>query len=403
MSVMKNNKRTLATMGAAICAVLALGLSGCSTENPATPDENSAVTDPAILQKAQQLVELGTNGLIYSDKPENETTLGDWKEWTGWTTPESTPAPPKDMKIYSIACVEVAPFCRDQALGAVHAAEELGWEGVFVDGEGSPEGYAKAFQTAIAGDADAIITNGMPESLVGPYIAEARSKGIMTIGISSIREEGVPEEQHYDAYVSGVENLNAQLQAWWVVADSDGEGNVAYIWDPSTKVHADSLDNAMFILEDQCAGCNVLEVVNADIPTMADPTRAQDLAQSLIQRNSGLEYVVVPYGLGTRPIIEAGISLGKDVQFVGRNSDPVNIGYVHEGILAAENGTYPELIGWTAIDQAIRLLAGEEPLEDWEYQLPIHIYVAENAPADGTFDWIGATDYVSHFRSLWGL
>jgi ribose transport system substrate-binding protein len=388
---------------ASVALAITLVLTACGGAGKgATSDTTKGTTDPAVITGAKKLVADATAGMVYAPKPENQISLADWQRVTEWVGPKSTPAPPKGKKVYVVACAAVAPFCNDVAQGAVDAAKAVGWDATFLDGKGTPQGFAAAFQTALAGNPDAIITMAVPESAVGTYLAQARAKDIKTIGISSIAESGTPAENKYDAYVSARENPNAQLQAWWTIADSNGQAKVGYIWDPAFPFLVEALDASKKIFA-QCSGCVIKEVVNSDIPTLADPTKAQQLAESLLQRHPDIEYVILPYGIGTRSVIEAGKSLGRDIRVVNKNSDPVNVGLVNEGLLAQENGTSPTMAGWAGIDQTIRVLAGAKALADWEFNLPIHQYIKSNTPAKGTYDWESETDYKTQYLRLWGI
>ena len=357
-------------------------------------------TDPKVVSGAKALVAKGVNGLISANKAENKITLGDWSSTPGWIGPPNAVKAPKHKKIYAIACASVAPFCDDITKGVVEAAKKLGWDATYIDGKGTPQGFAAAFQTAISGKPDAIVTMALPESVVGTYLAQARAKGIKLIGISSVPEKSTPAKNKYDAYVSARESPNAQLEAWWVIADSGGKARVAYIWDPAYPFLTEALDAAKKVFA-RCSGCKLLEVVNRQLSTAADPVAYQALAQSLIQRHPDVQYIIMPYGLGTRSSIEAVKASGKKIKVVNKNSDPVNIGLVHQGLLAQENGTSPTWAGWAGVDQTIRVLTGAKPLADWQENLPIHIYVKSNAPASGTYNW-DKTNFKAHYLKLWG-
>lgn len=357
-------------------------------------------TDPKLVADAKALVAKGVNGLVSANKPEGSITLPDWRSTPGWIGPPNAVKAPAHKKIYAIACASVAPFCDEITKGVVEAAKNLGWDATYIDGKGTPQGFAAAFQTAIAGKPDAIVTMALPESVVGTYLAQAHAKGIKLIGISSVPEKGTPAKSKYDAYVSARESPNAQLEAWWVIADSGGTARVAYIWDPAYPFLTVALNAAKKVFA-QCSGCKILEVVNRQLSTAADPVAYQQLAASLIQRHPDVQYIVMPYGLGTRSIIEAVKASGKTIKVVNKNSDPVNIGLVNQGLLAQENGTSPTWAGWAGVDQTIRVLSGAKPLADWQENLPIHIYVKSNAPASGTYNW-DKTNFKAHYLKLWG-
>ena len=392
----------LAALLAAACSSTTSNGSSASTgaAGANSPQASAAANDPVVAD-AQKLIKEGTDGLIIAKKAEPDIALSDWQSTAGWVGPPSAVKAPKHKKIYAIACASVAPFCDDISKGVVEAAKAVGWDATYLDGQGTPQGFATAFQTAIAGKPDAIVTMALPESVVGTYLAQARKAGIKLIGISSIPESGTPAERKYDAYVSARETANAELEAWFTLADSGGKARVGYIWDPAYPFLVQALDAAKKVFA-QCSGCKVEEVLNRQLSTAADPVKYQQLGESLIQRHSDLNYILMPYGLGTRSIINAVKTRGAAIKVVNKNSDPVNIGLVHQGLLAQENGTSPTWAGWAGLDQTIRVLGGQPPLADWEENLPIHIYVPSNAPASGTYDWEKA-NYKQHYLQMWGV
>ncbi|GAC1594089.1 MAG: hypothetical protein NVS3B21_15760 [Acidimicrobiales bacterium] len=338
--------------------------------------------------------------MIYPTVAEADATLSDWKVATGWVGPPDPVVAPPHKKIYAIACASVAPFCDTSTKGVVEAAKAIGWDATYLDGKGTPQGFAEAFSTALAGKPDAIVTMALPESVVGTYIAQAHAQNIKVIGLSSIPESATPANSKYDGYVAGRELLNAELEAYWTIADSNGSAKVGFIWDPAYPFLVSALESAKKIFA-QCSGCKVLEVANRQLSVAADPLKYQQFAQSLIQRHPDMGYILMPYGLGTRSIIEAVKTSGKDIKVVNKNSDPVNIALVNQGLLAQENGTSPTMFGWAGLDQTVRVLAGKAPLDDWQENLPLHIYVKANAPAAGEFDWEKTTDFKTHYLKLW--
>jgi ribose transport system substrate-binding protein len=390
-----------ALLTAASVAVL-VGTASTAAAPNATPQGVTADRD--LVAEAKALVAAGVKGLVAPRtvaKPELSLQIADWKPVKKWVGPKSSAKAPANKKVAVIACATVAPFCANVARGAVGAAKALGWQATYIDGKATIQGYIQAFQTAMNMKPDAIIAMALPESQLASSIAEAHSRGIKVVGASAIPEKISVPKGHYDAYVSVREDSNALMQAWWVVADSNGKARVAWLWDPGYPFLVAELNRQKKILK-SCAGCKIEEVAYRDFATAANPVRMQQLATGLLQRNPDVQYVLTPYGLNSRAIALAAHALGRKVKVVSKNADPINVGLVQQGILAEEVGASSEWGGWAAVDQTVRLLANKKPLGISQENQPEHFFVKSNAPASGILDFQKLFDFKGEYLRLWG-
>lgn len=360
--------------------------------------------DDQIVAKSKKLVGEAINGLVAPTdpkKPELELTIDDFKPVTGWVGPKTSAKAPEHKKIIAIACATVAPFCANITQGAVEAAKALGWDATYLDGKGSPQGFVQAFETAINLKPDGIITMALPESQLATYIAKAHAAGIKLVGASSIPEKISVENGHYDAYVSVREDSNTLLQAWYTIADSDGKARVTWLWDPGYPFLMTALERSKKIIA-ECSGCKAEEVGLRELEAAANPVRMQQIATGLLNRNPDANYLLTAYGLNSHSVTLAARSLGRDVKVVAKNADPNNVAFVSQGELQAEVGASSNWGGWAAVDQMVRLLAGQPALDIMEENQPEHIFVKSNAPADGVLDFEKLYDYKKKYLELWG-
>ena len=374
------------------------GLSWFAIESPAQ------ASDDQLVAKAKKLVEQATSGLVAPidpKKPELELTIDDFRPVTGWVGPKSSAKAPEHKKVIAISCATVAPFCANVTEGAVEAAKALGWDATYIDGKGSIQGFVQAFETAINMKPDGIIAMALPESQLATYIAKAHAAGIKLVGASSTPEKISVENGHYDAYVSVREDSNTLLQAWYVIADSDGKAKVTWMWDPGYPFLMSALERSKQIIG-ECSGCKAEEVGLRELSAAANPVRMQQLGAGLLSRNPDADYVLTAYGLNSNSIALAAKSMGRDVKVVVKNADPNNVAFVNQGSLRAEIGASSNWGGWATVDQMVRLLAGQPPLGIMEENQPEHIFVKANAPADGLFDFQKLYDYKGKYLELWG-
>jgi ribose transport system substrate-binding protein len=361
-------------------------------------------TGDALVAEAKRVVAAGVNGLVAAKdpaKPELKLDVTDMIKVTRWTGPTEPAQAPSGKKVVVISCATVAPACRNLALGSVNAAKALGWKATYLDGKASIQGYVAAFQTALNANPDAIVTVALPESQLQTYIAKAHAKDIPVVGITVTPEKISNPRGHYDSYVTFREDSNALLQATWVIADSDGEARVAFLWDPGYPflVNELRLERALF---KRCTGCKVVEVAYREFATAANPVRMQQIATALLQRHPDIEYVLTPYGLNAQSVALAAKSLGRNVKVVSKNADPANVSLVSKGVLAAEVGSSTEWSGWSAIDDVVRILNGRKPLGLAAHNVPLHYFVKDNAPASGVYDYTKFFDFKTQYLKLWG-
>jgi ribose transport system substrate-binding protein len=400
--------RALLAAAALVVCAGALQL-GCGSDDSSSG--GSASTTAAGGQKdqlvasAKAVVDAGVKGLVAAKdpaKPELELNpMTDFAPVTSWTGPTDPVKAPKGKNVQVISCATVAPACRDLAMGAVHAAQALGWKATYIDGKASIEGYVNAFQTALNANPDAIVAVALPESQLQTYIAKAHAKNIPVVGVTVTPEKISNPKGHYDSYVTFREDSNALLEANWVIADSDGKAKLAFLWDRGYPFLVNELAAEQKVFK-QCSGCKVEEVAYREFATAGNPVRTQQLATSLLQRHPDLEYILLPYGVNAQSVALAAKSLGRNVKVVSKNADPTNVRLVHSGVLALEVGSSTEWSGWGAIDDVVRLLNGQKPGGIESHNVPLHYYVQSNAPASGTYDFTKFFDFKSQYLKLWG-
>ena len=362
-----------------------------------------AGNDPVAAAKA--LIEQAKTGLVAPkdpQKPELDLTIDDFAPVTDWTGPKEAFKAPEHKKIFGIACATVAPFCANVTNGIVEAGKALGWEATYLDGKGSVQGFVQAFETAINAKPDAILVMAIPESLVATEIAKAHAAGIKVIVASSTPENVSVVNGKYDAIVSIHEDTNSLIQAWFVIADSDGKAKLTWMWDPGYPFLTAELERQKKIFASDCPNCKMEEVGERELTAAANPVRMQELGAGLLSRNPDADYILTAYGLNSHSLYLAAKSAGRKTKVVSKNNDPVNVAFVHKGELYAEMGASSNWGGWATVDVAARMLAGVRVPGTYEENLPEHVFVRENAPASGEIDWTKLYDYKTKYLQLWG-
>ena len=346
------------------------------------------------------MVEQGQTQLLYFGGEDREATPAALVPWTGWVGPTSTPAPEAGKKLAIIICVK-GSACEDAANAAAAAAQSIGWEVTLLDGQATPEGYEAAMRQALADNVDGIITTAMPEPIISEQLAEAEQRGIPTIALAEIPTDSPGGK--YTTHVPFRETLGAMLESWYAIYDSQGAAKAAFLWDTGYPHLEEALDAAVAQME-KCTGCEIVATETKTTAAFANPVEIGQAASSLAQRFAGeSSYLLTAYDLGVPAMAESVAAVGGGVKILTKNATPQSLDQIAKGTVLMDSGTSTEWAGYAAIDQMIRLFAGEDPVPWWEQGLPVRIFDASNVPADGKFDWRAEFDYVAEYEKLWGL
>lgn len=389
-----------ALLAAGAACVLALGACGSDDDDGGSSAGTSTAAAGDVVSGAQTLVDQTMGKLAYSDTdfPTEPSQITEYGEWRG---PTSAPAPKEGANVQVIVCTKTSAACMDAAEGVQAAGEALGWTVQVVDGAGTPQGFASAFDTAFSRDPDAIIGIAVPTQAVGEKLTEAKEQDIVTVVTGDVEPESGTK---YDAYVSFRMPFMESLLAYAEIARTNGEANTIVVTDPGFP----SLVEAMGQYEEvfkTCDGCKTTGV-NWKITDAADPTKVQSIISGALAKNPDATSISVPYAVGLPAVIQAVESAGKaeDVKILVKDGDEVGLQAVREGQVEYNAGASPTWAGWASVDQAIRGMAGEDYLTPEQIGLGLVTFDQETAPAEGTIDdWDGMIDFAAEYQKAWGV
>jgi ribose transport system substrate-binding protein len=392
------------TFGAGRLRILAaaLGVAGllftaaCGSGDSGS-DAPGEVND-AYTQQAAELIKAGTNGMLYFEGEEADITLDKIKVYQDWSGPTESVKPPAGSKLNIIVC-RIGTSCEEVGKKAAEIATSLGWSAEVLDGQGTPEGFQRAFATAAANKPTAVITVAIPENQVADGVAELQKSNIPVVGVSAVAEGGAVG---YDAHVSSRETFQAVLEATMAVADSGGTAKVVFLWDVGYPHLVEALEASKRVLAG-CTGCELLEVRERTLAQATDPVEMQNITTSLIQKyGDDLEYILTPYGNGVESIIAAIKAAGRDdIKVLSKNAEAERLAAVAAGDQFADFGAIRGWNAYAAIDQVGRLAAGQPALPDAEQGIPATVFDSSNAPAGGTVEWSGYVNYAERYEQMW--
>lgn len=391
---------------AAFCA-LAITAAACGNDDDSTTTQAPTTVAPttaapsgdSILADAERISQAAQAGLVWAPT-DSDVAAGDIVALTSWVGPESTPAPPADVNLQIIICAP-GTACEVAAQFAVQAAEALGWTAEIVPGAGTPESFTQAFDTALSKDPDVIMTMAIPDVLVGASLAKSREQGVVTISVADAPNASGPDA--YDSYVSYRMPLMHQINAYHAIAETGGAANVILINDSAFPNLVESNDQFRTVM-DRCSGCTTT-VVDWQITDALDPVRADTVITAALQSNPDATHLVVPYSIGMSSVIEAVRKAGKadQINIMSKDGDEIGLKAIASGGSSGNAGVSLEWVAYAGVDEAIRGVTGNPFTPSEDLGLGVHLFTADNTPADGVADWTGLLDYKSQYLSMWGV
>lgn len=319
--------------------------------------------------------------------------------YAGWLGPRRSPRPPTHATVDVIPCSTQVAECQIIARHIERIGKLLHWEVSIVDGRGTPESFVRSFSEAVAQRPSAIVTVGLPDAIVSRPLREAREAGVVTVGIST--GERHPADG-YDGYVPARDPFMYALNAWAIIARSNGKADVLLLRDPQYPTLLEGFHTFKAIM----AGCPACTVHDVDfhLRDATDPNKVYSAISHAVNERPEAQYLVVPYSFPVPFIAEALRQLGRDsIAVVAKDSDPNGLAALRRGSSLFNAGIPLEWMAYAAIDQAIRGLRDEPLLTGRDIGMALTLFDRSKAPPDNSTDSYAWPDYRTRYHRLWGL
>jgi ribose transport system substrate-binding protein len=326
------------------------------------------------------------------------------------------PGPPFDAAalargktVFEIPITSEVPFITAVEEGMRQAADAVGARLVVYPNQGNPSQWAQGIRAAIAQKADAITLFAQNPALLGPQIRQAEEAGIPVIVVRTSGEEEPCQEDpmgepYGTACVPGPFEQAGRLEADWVIADSGGDADVLVITASDARSTVPLLDGLNAEFAEHCPGCRVRYV---DVPIPDWATRVQSEVQAALVRDPEIDYVIPIYDSMSRYVVPGLRAVGAAgrVKIATFNGTPFVLRMLQEeDVVAMDVGENLAWLGWAAMDQAFRAIAGVElPASQ---HTPLRVFTRENVDEAGTppeLDRGYGDAHVAGYRRLWGL
>ncbi|MGE0067059.1 MAG: sugar ABC transporter substrate-binding protein [Solirubrobacterales bacterium] len=310
---------------------------------------------------------------------------------------------PTGATVYYLQCG--VPSCKQHGDGFEEASKILGLNFKRVDAGTDPSTAAKAMETAVNGQADAVVSSGgFPAEIYKEQMKTLESRGAIVMNMGGAEPAG--PEFGWTWVVQGPEAWiqYGKLMADYAAVKMGGSGKLAWFNLPEISAFAKMGEGLVPEFERVCPDC---EIETEEAKTSEVGSQLPQQVVSYLQRNPDTKYIAFALGAmqtGVDPAIQAA-GVGTDVKTFGYAGDASNWEEIKKGSVQAADVAIPNVaFGWFAADAVSRLLAGQEPEEPAPGKFPLPSQILE--AKDLTFDlqeWPGAPNYKEEFEELWGV
>ncbi len=240
------------------------------------------------------------------------------------------------------------PFFVTLAEGAQSAADELGVSLTVVDAGDDVTKQVADIEDLLSKDISVLIVNPVDSDAVAGAVQNAIDQGVKVISVDRA-VNGVT----VDCQIASDNVAGAELATQYIV-DTLGEGTkVAELQGTSGASAAIDRSEGFHNIADAKLNVVASQVANFD--------RAQGMTvmENILQANSDIQAVFAANDEMALGALEAISGAGKDIMVVGFDATDDAIEAIKDGRMDATIAQQPDLIGYTAVENAVKLINGE--------------------------------------------
>lgn len=314
----------------------------------------------------------------------------------------------KGETVFYLPLLMGVPIVQTWWRGVQSAAQAAGLKAVNFDPKGQASEMVRGMEQAINTKVAVIIIDSIESRALAEQIRKAKRAGIKVLVVNERNEsKGGPALDEVDGTVSLDYAGAAKLEADWVVDDSQGNAQVAVLKLPNAPAHDDMEDAIRGELQKYCAGsCDVVTVEEVGAPEWA--TRLPQLTRSLITRFPDMNYMIPVVDAMSLPIVPAIKQAGAAdrIKISTFNGTPAVEKLVKAGdVVGADIGGANVWESWAYIDQALRVLTENEPVDQ---NVPLRMFDESNIDSieidePDQLSWYGTDEAIAGYKELWGV
>lgn len=287
-----------------------------------------------------------------------------------------------------------------QAASITEAAETMGITMNVVSTGATPLDVSNALDSVVQMKPDILVIVSLDPEWFSAQLEELRAAGTTVVAAAIVNAE---EFGFGPDVMSG--KADSELVGEIMAADMlvKGEGTstefVFYITPELPFAHAVQAGAERKVAE-LCSSCT-LRVV--DIPVMQVGSTAPQTIVSDLQAHPETQGMIFAYDEIQLGLPAAMQVAGIDLPGIGWAPTPPNLEAIENGMQYAGIGMDLPVYMWSVLDQAARIIAGDELSQAQQEGLTVkQIVVQDNVPADYSNGWSAYPDYKERFSALWG-
>lgn len=379
-------------MAAAVAVALALTTAACGSDSGGSSGGGSAGGGEGG-PSAEQLAELEELVAAAQEVPVYED-----------------PGPPLDLsslagkKVMIIPVASQLPVCDQIGKDIAELAEEVGMTGTYFENSGGPPGWIPGMQQAISQDYDAIIhVCAWDPELIRPQMEEATEAGIAVIssGLGDTEDGGQHPLVTAQTNIPTGESMRRSVDV--AILEHEGEPfDSILITSDEIPLSVKMEESLRDEFETYCPACNLTKI-NIAVPDWA--TRVQPEVNSALLANPTVDSVILMFDGMVPPGAAAIAASGREAFIYGAyGGTPEYVAEMGESIpMRSDTGPTHLWRAYATADQMFRVLTTGEGIDPNDAYDPHRLWTLDNKDeVTGENDGFG-TDFVTGYRTLWGL
>lgn len=240
------------------------------------------------------------------------------------------------------------PFFVTLVEGAQAAADEAGVELSVVDAGDDAAKQVSDIEDLVSKNVSVLIVNPVDSDAVSGAVQSAVNAGVKVISV-----DRVVNDVEIDCQIAS-DNVAGAEMATQYIADTLGEGiKVAELQGTSGASAAIDRGTGFHNVADEKMEVAASQTANFD------RTEGMTVMENMLQANSDIQAVFAANDEMALGAVEAIAGAGKDILVVGFDATDDALAAIKAGRMAATVAQQPALIGATAIENAVKLIAGE--------------------------------------------
>lgn len=275
----------------------------------------------------------------------------------------------------------------------------------------TPAQYPVGIQQATAQGAGAIALVAANPATLAAQLSAARAKGVKIIALDTT-DASKPPLGGTDANVTVSFSKEGQLNADYAVARNGASVNAYCMTTPEYLVTTLFCNGFKAELLKLCPAC---KVKSSAYPVATIPTNVPSGLQSALRSDPSINVVMCGFDYLCQYAVPAIIAAAaKDKVWAGSQTGQLspNLTWVRDGnVQLADVGIPNTWKGWTSLDQALRLMAGQ-PAAKMGGGTPVMLFTHESLNAqpasllrsdDAAYGTRNGQLYISVYKRLWGV